>query len=525
MADFLAPFHAPKFTDDKFEKQKEEYNKKYGYTVTVPTIGDVIHLRPFTPMTDEEKQLYKSRKYDQIPPKRLEEIKAEKQRKKDKYLTMLADPSPKIARNAGAILTALDDAQDAISTLACIGMIGALIIGGPVAAAVLGPLGLILGASTLLNLLNPMSHLRRSGAKIGTGRASKKKVEWLTQHNPFSKQAKVKLARQIEGAKFPPGWKPGDKSPPGVHIPKGTVFPPGWKPGDATPKGATILKAFRPTVGNAIEALQTTDQVFGIGISLGPIVGFVQSAISGTVRKAMGQEVHLAVGTPGKSLQYDAAAAAMRATTVSHGYAWQSDALDETMMIYAASLGMQALYSSIEEFNPILEIEEIGSYETECPQPRDPLTIEILEETGFDFDIGCTWPQNGQRWITLGELQEKTAAQATANLRHYAEQNNHSMEAFNALVAADDFAMNFLCAVEGQENVRVDYLHTERIVITILDNGWEYPDDITEPQIEKFEDWCYTHEYMGTQPSAKDIWRYAEVFCGFRWVKSPEELR
>jgi len=493
--------------------------------VTVPTLGDIIHLRPFAPMTEKEQELYSGtrlrtdeeqeeyRKKNpgkdppertsitppdpsikgkaaaewrkslrlEIPIGRLLDIKKEKQRKKDKYLAMLADPSPKIARNAAAILTAVDDLQDAISTIACIGMIAAAVIGGPIAAAVLGPLGLILGASTLLNLINPMSQLRKMGGGQGTGRAAKKRLEKQTDHNPFSKKAKTKLAKK--------------------------------------------LKKFRPSVGNVIEALQTTDQIFGIGISIGPIMGFVQGAISGVIRSAMGQKVTLAVGHPGASKTNAAAAKALRATALMHSIQWKSDATDEELSIYAASLAMQTLYSSLEEWNPLDEIEDLGSYLVECPQPTDVLTREILEEEGIDPDNACVWPQNGQRWISIGELQETTEKQAAANLQRYAEENNHTTEAFNALTAADDFALNFLCAVEGPETVLVDFLHTERIVITILDVGWIYPADITEAQIEKFEDWCYVHEYMDTQPTRKDIWNYAEIFCGFRWEKSPEELR
>ncbi len=215
----------------------------------------------------------------------------------------------------------------------------------------------------------------------------------------------------------------------------------------------------------------------------------------------------------------------MRATALLNGYAWHSDATDETMIIYAASLAMQALYPSVEEYNPFDEIENLSEYLVECPQPTDVLTREILEEEGIDPDDACVWPQNGQRWISIAELQETTAEQAAANLRHYAEENNHTMEAFNALTAADDFALNFLAAVEGPDQIRIDYLRTERIVMIILDNGWIYPEDITEAQIQKFEDWCYVHEFMNTSPSGKEIQHYAEIFCDFSFVRSPDETR
>ena len=62
-------------------------------------------------------------------------------------------------------------------------------------------------------------------------------------------------------------------------------------------------------------------------------------------------------------------------------------------------------------------------------------------------------------------------------------------------------------------------------MICILDNGWEYPDDVTEAQVQKFEDWVYVHEYMNTNPSAKEIMHYAQIHCGFTWVRSEQEFR
>jgi len=203
MADFTAPFHAPKFSDDEFEAQKKAYVEKNGYTVTVPTFGDIIHLRAFEPLTADESTAWSARDYDKIPAGRRADIRKEKARKKAKYLAMLADPSPKIARSAAAILTALDDVQDAVSTLACIGMVAAAVIGGPVAAAVLGPLGLILGASTLLNLVNPMSHLRKLGGGIGAGRAAKKTPGEANKPQPFQQRGKIKAWTSNKGRRVP----------------------------------------------------------------------------------------------------------------------------------------------------------------------------------------------------------------------------------------------------------------------------------------------------------------------------------
>jgi len=481
MAEWLGSFHLPKFTTDEFEEQKEKYVEKHGYTITVPALGDIIHIKRFKNMTWEEIKLWKQRKYDEIPLERRMEIKEHKEKKRQKFLAMLASPSPKIVRSAGAILTSLDDLQDCVSTIACIGLITAAVVGGTTAAVLSGPLGWVVGASTLLSLINPYSRIRGRRRKASTGSGAKKAVEKLTDKNPFSKKARVKIARKI--------------------------------------------KMFRPTVGNAIEALQVTDNIWGIGLCLGPIMGFAQDLIAGSVRYVMGEEVRFATAAPQVPQHVALAARAAKANAVMHGYLWDSDFQDEVDSFLAANLSLQVLEPYLQDWNPLEEIEDLANHEVQAPRPTDILTLEVIEEAGYTLDEVCNWPQNGEQWISYKELQEKTAETATANLNHFAEKNKNSPLAFIAGQNAHDFTLGMLAAWEGEDQVEIEYLPTSRIVITILMNGWAYPDDITDQQVKKFEDWVYVHEYMGSVPSGKEIWNYAETFCNFTWIKSEDEYK
>jgi len=481
MADWTAPFHLPKFTSEEFDAQKAKYVEKNGYTVTVPAPGDIIHLVPFPPMTAAEIDLWKQRNYDQIPPDRLKQIRAEKARKKAKFLAMLASPSPKILQSAGAILTALDDVQDAVSTLACIALIVAAVAGGTTAAVIAGPLGWIVGISTLLNIINPFSRLRTKRKKPLTGRAAKLDAEKLTDKNPFSKKARAKIAN--------------------------------------------LIKKFRPSIGNALEALQVTDNIWGVGVCLGPIMGFAQDAIAGTVRKALGQKVTVEMSPGWESPHLKKAARAAKAVAVLNGYSWGSDLLEEANSFIVANMAQQVLAPYLDEFNPMGEIDDLASYETRAPRPTDILTLEIIAEAGYSLDEVCNWPQNGKQWISYGDLAEDTAEQATKNLNYFAEQNKNSVLAFIAGQNAHDFALQSLASWEGQDQVEIEYSVSERIILIILDNGWCYPEDIRTDQVQKFEDWVYVQEYMNTVPTGKEIWRYAELFCDFLWAKSGDEYR
>lgn len=525
MADWTAPFKLPTFTDDAYEAQKEAYTKARGYTITMPAWDDVIILKPFPPMTEKEIKLwtgkipaaeipdvprtgeeiaallkagkhkvsatrrpnaeeikeYRKNMKLQIPLERRQEIEKEKNRKKDRVVAMLASPSPRIARNAGSIMVALDNAQDALSTLACIGMIAGVVGGAATAAALAGPVGIIGGAAALLNLINPMSRLKGLAGKASTGRKAKKDVEKFSDRNPFSKKGRAKIAKNIS--------------------------------------------KFKPGMSHVIEALQVTQNIFGVGISLGPITGFIQDVIFGTARAIGGAKVTVKTPPPPLAPYAAKAAKALKSLAILQSYKWKSDMSEEGQGMVAANLALQAMTPWIQLWNPFEQVEDLANCEIEAPRPEDPLTIEIFEELGLmDADI-FNWPQNGQRWISLGDLQEATAQQATDNLVHFAEENAHSPEAFLAVQSAHDFALGTIEAIEGPGSVAIEYSQIERIIMIILDNGWAYPDDITDAQREKFEEWCYVHEYMNTHPTSKDISRYAQVFCGFSWVRSPDELR
>jgi len=326
-----------------------------------------------------------------------------------------------------------------------------------------------------------MSRLKgfKGGAKVG--RAAKKEVEKFSDKNPFSKKAAAKVAKR--------------------------------------------MKSFRPSVSNAIEALQVTAGIFGIGISIGPIMGFAQDLASGLVRKAMGQKVTFTTGPPHVPAHVMVAQKVLKGQAVQHGYAWKSDVPDEIASMVAANLALQVVEPYLQEWNAFDQVDDLANCLIQAPRPTDILTLEVISEMGYKLDDICNWPQNGQQWISLGDLQEATAPQAKENLEHFAESNKNSALAYTAGQNAHDFALGTIEAIEGRGQVYQEYSHIERIVIIILDNGWCYPDDITPAQVEKFEDWCYVHEYMNTQPNYKDIWRYAEVFCGFTWAKSPDEAR
>ena len=478
MPEWLAPFHLPKFTDDKFEKAKDAYNRKNGYVITVPSLGDIIHLRPFPPLTKSEQANYRRKHWHKFSPARLNAIRKYKADRRSKYLAMLASPSPKIVRDAGAILTALDDLQDALSTLSTIGLIAATIIGGSTAAVLAGPLGWIIAASTVMSLINPYSALRGRKRKPTSGRGKKKLLRKLSDKNPFSKKARMKVLKR--------------------------------------------MKNFRPTIGNLLEVAQTTDGIFGIGVSLGPIMGFVQDLAAGAVRKIMGQKVTIKKGMLEMPEYAKKSSRALKAQAVLNGQSWRTDLEDLSFSFIAGNLAMQALKPFMDDFNPFEDVPDLNQYEVMANKITNPIIQEIILEAGHTLEEYEVWPQNGKKWISYVDLYESTNQLATDNLNYFGETFKHENLGFLAANNAHDFSLSLLESVEGPGTIEIEYSHAERIVMTILDHSWMYPEDVTDAQIKIFEDWVFIHEFMNTQPSGKEIQQFVGLHAGFQFVISPD---
>jgi hypothetical protein len=542
MPDWTAPFKLPTWTDEQFEKQKTAYNKLHGYTVTIPALGDIVQLCPFSPLTadetkkwtgdykvsempmhyltaeeidtwvktktgpapasrtlnEEEQKQFKADQKADFPPDRLRDIITEKKRKADRFVSMLASPAPKVLRSAGSVMVSLDNAQDAISTGAVLGMIAGNVLGPTAAALLAGPTGMLAGAASLLSLINPMSYMKWPKGRTAAGRAAKRDLEKFSDKNPFSKKAKCKTTQK--------------------------------------------MKKFRPSMSNAIEALQVTQNIFGIGLCLGPIMGVVQDILSGVVRQWTGEQVDYKLATakysdeillphapqPIKVLtpppqppgHVKAMHKALKMYNAAFAAPWHSDELEEAKLMIAANLALQAVTPYMQEWNPFDQIENLADVMIEADQPTDILTIEAIEESGYTLDEVCNWPQNGERWITLGDLQDVTSQQAADNLTQFGEENKNSELAYVAAQNAHDFALGSMEAIEGPGSVEIEYSQIERIVLTMLDNGWCYPAYITPAQIQQFEDWCIMHEERNWHPTAKTIMNYAQVHCGFTWAIS-----
>lgn len=420
MADYLAPFNMPEFTDAEYAAKKAKYVAAHGYNITIPRFSDIIHISATQRMTDQEAIYWYSNRKDWIPADRQLELYAQKERSRDKFENMQGSPIPAWFVNYTSVLTAWDNVQDTIISLAAIGRIALKFLPGFLGRFLIGPIGwlwLIADAmSTIVApsmcLLNPMACKRKLREKL------KRRAKGLTaKGKPLMEKAKAYA-------------KSG---------------------------------GFLPSFAEAIQMAQVSKDIWGIGLSIGPIFGLAYDLMFGGVRWLSGKEVRfnfppsdieiyeraedkyhkyarwtwdhpkmtqaeflewknkkVAEGTWGiQSKQDEDCLCGLRYAQVHFGWEHKTNWETEASLYCATELACQGIQNVLNYWNPMENVEGIEHIEIDVSHYPDPLVEEMLREEGKDPEEGIAWPQLGKRWATYEEIQVSLAPIAASNLEHF----------------------------------------------------------------------------------------------------------
>lgn len=423
------PINLPRFTNAQYERKRASYVSKHGYVVSPPKIGDIIHIGFNREPNDEEFSRFKKanhldylihrypgspkvpqwiqEKNSYITPSRLSDIQGLLQRKRDKYNAALASPAPTWLKNFGSVATFFDDINDMAGTAAVLCRIAAWFAPRILSKFFLGPAGWLLLIADLFGL---MMSLTRLPIACVTG---KRHFERVADINPFSKNARAARARK--------------------------------------------LRRVLPGKGELIELAQTTDQLFGIGLCLGPIVGFAQDIVAGTVRAIMGQKVSWHGVPPTPSTPETHAMRTLRfAQTV--GLAHDIMTEDEHWLFMIALNGAtQVLKPYLDLWNPLDQVDGLEHALLEAPRPEKPSTLFILEELGVDIEDSIGWPGLDKKEATAEELwnfyQQPSAEAFTA----FAMRNRRNYLGMTACQNGFEFAKNMCLFASGYETVIEEY--------------------------------------------------------------------
>jgi len=428
--EYKFPVSLPRFSDEDMKSKKAAYVAEYGYYISPPKLRNIIHIRFHEEPGDDEFDRYKksSRLYyliDRYPTSRsVPAWKKERdelmtasryydiadlmQTKRDRYKRMLASPAPTWLTNVGSAMTFMDDVNDFAGTLGVICRIAARFVPRILSRFFLGPAGwMFLIADIMAMFMAPWRGLYSCIA-------SKRQFEAMSDYNPFSKRSRARRARK--------------------------------------------LRKVLPGKGEMIELLQVTDQLFGIGLCLGPIVGFAQDIVSGTVRTVMGEKVSWHKPPPKLRSHEENALRTLRFAQAA-GLASDEFTDDEHWMIYACLNGATQVIKPYRDiWDPFDQVEGLDKLLFEAPVPKYATTKAILEEAGIDAEANIGWPGLNKRLATADELWNFYQGSAAERFMSFCIRNRRNPLGSTGAQNAFEFAKNMLLLTEGYETVDEEFI-------------------------------------------------------------------
>lgn len=258
-----------KLTYSEREKQlkatrRDRANAALPRVVEIPGWNDVIHVRPRLQVTSEQRALYYQARRSGAQSFLAPEVVSEIQRREARRDAMSRSAQPEFDRAWGSVMTATDNVQDLLGSIAVFGRI-ALSIGARFGLRAIPGIGTILLASDVLNLAMFIGSIAFPA--------------WLAMCAGFPAGARAAVGTALTKGAFKGGTAVLSRTAARSLTFSGRAL--------ASPRGITGL------IGAALVVGQTTDQLFGYGISLGPIVGGTMGAAYGTEAKLRGEKVEV----------------------------------------------------------------------------------------------------------------------------------------------------------------------------------------------------------------------------------------
>lgn len=343
-----------------------------------------------------------------------EEIRAEKIKGLNQ---ILASPAPEWVRKYSTAMTFLDDVQDATSVIyPAIAMLSRVL--PKVMNRILPVLGWLMLAGDLLNLAIGIGRLPMAG--MGGKRLN---CKFLNQ-NPFGKMARLQRAG--------------------------------------------LLRNYKPGIADLLQVAQTTDNIIGVGLSLGPLVGLIQDAITGAYRYATGEKVRIMHEVPDMFEHEHGARNAIKASAMINTRGQEFSEEIHFWSFIMSSLGGRIYYPYAYEAEITTAVEDPMSIMIPAPYPKDPMTIEVIKNMGLDPLDGYGWPINGEPEISLGDLADYLSENTQASISGYWNRHGNDWYGLTAAVFMDQTLPLALKAFDPDSEIELDDSPMAKVVYTML---------------------------------------------------------
>jgi len=297
--------------------------------------------------------------------KSLEEVKAEK---RQGLMNILASPAPEWARMYSTIMTWMDNIQDAGSVVYP-GFSMLLRWAPKVFGKVLPIMGWIMLGTDLLNMAIAVGRLPM------TGMGGKRLICDYFRQNPFTKKAQ---------------WLRKER-----------------------------IKNYKPGVADLIQVAQTTDNITGVGLSLGPLMGFIQDAIFGGYRYLTGERVRVGFDVPDMWEHEAGGRKGLQAMGLisSSGQVFSDEIHLFSYIVGATSARLYTPWAH--QVDIVSAVENPMDIMIPASYPTNQTTIDVIREEGLDVESGIGWPYNEGKEISVNDLWDALMPTTRDTFRDY----------------------------------------------------------------------------------------------------------
>ena len=444
-----------RFTNEEFTKRKAAYVAKYGYTINIPGFSDIIKLGLDQPPSEKELSQYSSKDPGELSVKRWQEIKKYKAKKKESFMRMMASPSSNWMNNVGTAMTFLDDVNDSLGTISMVCRLAAHMLPKALGKILLGPAGWALTAAEIANIGMTLSRLPMKALKL------KPQLHKGLGLNPFSKKAKVSRAAK--------------------------------------------LRTLRPSKGEIIEALQTTDNIMGVGLCLGPIMGLVTDLAAGAWRLATGKSVDINMPWAGLATHEQLALNVFKACQQLWTGGPELTHEDKTKTILAANMATQVAYPLMQTWDVFDNISDFDAIEIQAPIPRELCSLEILAYHGIGQRQAIGMLSWDKEYATPNDLWDSAEPMINESFHNYCDENKHNQQGLMTAQMGVETIQNMYALTEGEGQVVLDFSHTEKAIHAMFDNGWRFHPDNTLVKLQCFSGACEAWGEQGLDFTWRDL--------------------
>lgn len=433
---FEFPVGPHRFTTDEFNRKRAAYAAKYGYTMHIPGFSDIFKLGFDYKPTEIEVELYRKKDVIALGWDKYHKIRRLMEKKKESFLRMMSSPTPTWINNIGTTMTFLDDINDAAGTLAVVARTMAHVLPKVAARYLMGPAGWALTAADVVGLAMTIARAPINAI------ASKRRLNDSLLESPFSKEAKVKRAAR--------------------------------------------LRRIKPTKGEIIEALQVTNNVFGVGLSLGPILGAFIEAFTGPYRVLQGKKVTVKWPVPKLERHELTAISGLLAVNSLNYSADELSWEDHTKCYLIAEMATHVLYPLFLKYHPLDHIDGLENVILQPRAPTDPLTKLLFDEEGVDPNthLGIVGAEDTQG--SAGELMDLSIDRGAGSFKEYTRKQKHTMLGQLGMQAVNNFSTNALALWEGEDQVVIDHPSFLKACFMIIEHGFMMVKSTWPSQYEAF---------------------------------------